>query len=548
MKGRHQWLMGVFVPLLLLVNALPAAAQELPAAMRVRIDSVFARFNSTTPGCQLGIGRDGRVVYERGYGMANLEFDVPMTPATIVEIGSVSKQFTAASILLLHQQGRLSLDDDIRKWVPELPDFGGRTLTIRQLANMTSGIRDQWGLMGLLNSPPGSAVHSNELLIQILSRQKDLNFPPNDQYLYSNSGYMLLAEIVKRASGKSLAEFSTENIFRPLGMTSTQWRDDFERIVKNRAFGHSWSQDRGYTTEMPFTNVYGNGGLLTTTRDIIVFWDALLRNRLGAAGFTETLTTRATLNSGRRISYALGLSIGEYRGLTEYSHGGATAGYRAHMATYPTEHTTVAVLCNVTNAGPEGLLRRVVDIVLAERLAPVRETQVKAANVPLAELQPVTGLYRNRNDETVLRVELRDGRLRANGAELIPLGNRRFRRGMNTDITFDPANGGSLRYTGADDELFVYERTPAVQPTAAELAEYAGTYTSPELDVRFTIEVQNDRLVLKRRHAPDQTLTPTFRDGFQGGGSFVFTRNAAGAIDGFRFTQGRVRFVEFRRD
>lgn len=537
--------MRLLAAVLLISITTPASAQELPPATRTRIDSVFSRFSNTTPGCQLGIGRDGRVLYERGYGRANLEFDVPMTATTIVEIGSVSKQFTAASILLLHQQGKLSLDDDVRKWIPELPDFGGRKVTLRQMANMTSGLRDQWGLMGLLNSPPGSAIHSNELLTQVLSRQKDLNFPPNDQYLYSNSGYMLLAEVVKRASGKSLAEFSTENIFRPLGMNSTQWRDDFTRIVKNRAFGHSWSQNDGYTTEMPFTNVYGNGGLLTTTRDIVTFWHALLNNRLGAPGFTEAMTTRATLNSGRRISYALGLTIGEYRGLAEYSHGGSTAGYRAHIATYPTERTTVAVLCNVTNAGPDALLRRVADIVLADKLAPVpARPQIKAATVPASELAAIAGLYRNRNDETVLRVELRDGQLRANGAELIPVGGNKFSRG-NSEVTFAAANGGTLRYLGSDDEPIVYERASAVQPTAAELAAYAGTYVSPELDVSFTVAVENNRLVLKRRYASDVSLAPTFRDGFQGNGSYVFTRNAAGAVTGFRFTQGRVRFVEF---
>jgi len=515
--------------------------------MRERVDSVFARFTNTTPGCQLGIGRDGRVVYERGYGMANLEFDVPMTPTTIVEIGSVSKHFTAAAILLLHQQGKLALDDDVRKWIPELQDFGGRKVTLRQLANHTSGVRDMWGLVGMINIPLGGAVHTNDMLVEVLSHQKDLNFPPNDQYLYSNSGYLLLAEVVKRVSGQSLAEFTTANIFRPLGMGSTQWRDDFERIVKNRAFGYSWAQNRGYRTEMPFTNAYGAGGLMTTTRDIIVFWDALLKNRLGSPGYTEAMTTRATLNSGRRISYALGLRIDEYRGLSEYSHGGSTAGYRSHIGTYPSERTTVAVLCNVTNGGPEVLLHRVVDVVLADRLAPVRPApQIKAADVPAAELAAVVGLYRNHNDETVTRLELRDGRLRANGTELVPLGNNSFRRGAS-ELRFDPANGGSLRYLGADAEPIVLERAASVQPTARDLAEYAATYWSPELDLRINFVVQDGRLVIQRSRAPDQTLTPAFRDGFQGSGSYVFTRNADGAVNGFRFTQGRVRFVEFVR-
>ncbi|HEY0809068.1 MAG TPA: serine hydrolase domain-containing protein, partial [Longimicrobiales bacterium] len=213
-----------------------AHAQQLDVAA---IDKIFEQYTRpNTPGCVLGIGQDGKVLYERGYGMANLEYDVPLTANSIEEIGSVSKQFTAASILLLAQRGVLSLDDDMRKWLPEVPDFGDK-ITLRMMLNHTSGLRDQWGLLGLMNSPPGSAIHTPDLVLDLVTRQRELNFKPNDQYLYSNTNYTLLGIIVKRASGKSLAQFSKENIFEPLGMRHTEWRDDFTRIVKGRATAYS---------------------------------------------------------------------------------------------------------------------------------------------------------------------------------------------------------------------------------------------------------------------------------------------------------------------
>ncbi|HET9440313.1 MAG TPA: serine hydrolase domain-containing protein, partial [Longimicrobiales bacterium] len=351
------------VLLLALAPALPAQQLDTTA-----INKVFESYsNPNSPGCVLGIGRSGRVLYQRGYGMANLEYDVPLTAQTIVEIGSVSKQFTAAAILLLAQRGTLSLDDDIRKWLPEVPDFGAK-ITIRMLANHTSGLRDQWGLLGMMNSPPGSAVHTPELVLDLVTRQRDLNFKPNEQYLYSNTGYTLLGIIVKRASGKSLAEYTRDNIFQPLGMSNTQWRDDYTRVVKGRATAYNRSGD-AFRQDMPFTNVYGNGGLLTTVRDLIVWWDALYTDKLGS-GLLAQLTTSGVLNNKHTISYALGVSNGTYRGLKEITHGGATAGYRAHLVSLPQSKTTVAVLCNNASANTAMHAQRVLDVVMAGQLAP----------------------------------------------------------------------------------------------------------------------------------------------------------------------------------
>jgi CubicO group peptidase (beta-lactamase class C family) len=523
--------------MLLFVAASTGFAQKIDTAA---IDKIFTRYTEpNTPGCVLGIGRNGQVLYQQAYGMANLEYDIPLSPSTIEEIGSVSKQFTAAAILLLAQRGTLTLEDDIRKWLPEVPDFGQK-ITIRMLANHTSGLRDQWGMLGLMNSPPGTAVHTPELILDLVTRQRDLNFKPNEQYLYSNTGYTLLGIIVKRASGKSLAEFSAENIFKPLGMKDTQWRDDFARVVKQRATAYSRSGD-GYRQDMPFTNVYGNGGLLTTTADLIKWWDALYTDKLGK-GLLAQLTTSAVLNNKYTIAYALGVSNGTYRGIKQYSHSGATAGYRANLVSYPNSRTTIAVLCSNASANSGAHVNAVADIVLASALQPVpaRAEMKAAAGVDLSR---IAGMYREPWTDEVFRIEARDGRLVAGGLELIPIA---------ADTLFDPrANANvivlkdTLRIMPRGEPPTNIVRVTEIKPTDGELQEYAGTYVSPELGVRYQISVHNGNLVVKRHMQNDLTIVPTYKDAFTNSGTWTFTRTAAGKVSGVLYTQGRVRRVRF---
>lgn len=524
-----------------LVFATSAHAQQLDVTA---IDKVFARYTEpNTPGCVLGVGRDGKVLYARGYGMANLEYDAPLTAASIEEIGSVSKQFTAAAVLLLAQRGVLSLEDDIRKWLPEVPDFGHK-ITIRMLANHTSGLRDQWGLLGLMNSPPGSAVHTPDLILDLVTRQRELNFKPNDQYLYSNTGYALLGIIVKRASGKSLAEFSRENIFEPLGMKHTQWRDDFTRVVKGRATAYQRTNN-GYRQEMPFTNVYGNGGLLTTVQDLITWWDALYTDKLGK-GFLAQLTTSGVLNSKHTISYALGVSNGDYRGLREITHSGSTAGYRAYLTSFPQSRTTIAVLCSNASANTGAHAHAVADIVLGSELKPVAtRTGVKAANN--VDVNQYVGLYRDVVTEETMRIEVRDGVLRSGNTELIATGQDTLYDARANVTGFITRQNGveKLRVLNREGPPSEFIKVVEVKPTDAALQEYAGTYRSPELDIVYHVSVANGNLVVKRRLQPDLTLTPTYQDAFSNFGNWVFTRDAAGKVNGFQFTQGRVRRVRF---
>src|SRR5688572_28595114 len=368
--------MSIRLPIRIVIVAvlLPAIAwTQAPADAAARVDQVFARWNSReTPGCAVGVARNGETVLARAYGMADLEHDVAATPATIYEAGSVSKQFTAAAIVLLAQQGKLPLSDDVRKYIPEVPDYG-TPITIRHLLNHTSGLRDWGSVAGIGGWPRGNRMHTHAHMLDIVSRQRALNYPPGGAYSYTNSGFNLLAVIVDRVSGMSFAEFSKRNIFEPLGLTSTEWRDDYTRIVKGRSVAYAARGGRGrgagpagatppaggaaanFSTDMPFENVHGNGGLLTTVGDLLTWTENLQTGKLGGANFLEEMHRQGVLTNGRTITYASGIMVGNYAGTPEVSHTGSTAGYRAFLARYPERRLAVAVLCNIGSVNPGGV-------------------------------------------------------------------------------------------------------------------------------------------------------------------------------------------------
>ena len=341
-----------------------AAVQRAPAES---VDAVFARWTAASPGCAIGVGVKGKSVLERAYGMADLEHDVRNVPDTIFEAGSVSKQFTAAAVLLLAREGKLSIDDPVRKYIPELPDYGV-PLTIRHMLTHTSGLRDWGEVAGIAGWPRGRRVHTHAHVLDIVSRQKALNFTPGTNWSYSNTGYNLAAVIVARVSGMSFAEFSRARIFAPLGMTRTSWRDDYTRIVKGRAIAYEPAGD-GYREDMPFENVHGNGGLLTTVGDLLRWNENFVTPKVGDQAFIAEEQTVGKFNDGRAHDYAFGLYVRPYRGVDEVSHSGATAGYRAYLARYPKQHVSVAVLCNAGNANATQYAHAVAEAYLGSAIA-----------------------------------------------------------------------------------------------------------------------------------------------------------------------------------
>jgi CubicO group peptidase (beta-lactamase class C family) len=387
--------------------SLPRAQAPVPDT---KVDRVFAQWTAGTPGCAVGVGVGGRIVIEKAYGMADLEHGVPNTPETIFEAGSVSKQFTAAAVMLLAKDGKLSLDDPVRKHVPELPDYGA-PLLIRHMLTHTSGLRDWGEIASIAGWPRTTRVHTHAHVLDILSRQRGLNFTPGAQYSYSNSGYNLAAMIVARVSGQSFAEFSQERIFKPAGMTHTSWRDDFRRVVKNRAIAYRDGGDGTFRMDMPFENVHGNGGLLTTVGDLLRWNENFVTPKVGDAAFVREQQQTGTFNDGRPQSYAMGLIIGRYKGLPEVSHSGTTAAYNAYLARYPGQRVSVAVLCNASTGAATRYAHEVADLYLGDAIEASASTPSPAPTPPsagegfrpgAAQLTAFTGTYTSDEAETTL--------------------------------------------------------------------------------------------------------------------------------------------------
>jgi CubicO group peptidase (beta-lactamase class C family) len=406
---------------LLLAVGVACSMSAVPIAQAVAVpdravDEIFARWSATTPGCAVGVAVAGKPVLLKAYGMADLEHDVRNTPDTIFESGSVAKQFTAMAIMLLVKDGTLSLDDQVRKYIPELPDYKV-PLTIRHMLTHTSGLRDWGSVAGIAGAPRTTREYTHGHVLDIVSRQKSLNFKPGDHYSYSNTGYNLSAIIVSRVSGMSFAEFSKQRIFTPLGLTSTSWRDDHTRIVKGRAMAYTETNGR-FTTEMPFENVHGNGGLLTTVGDLLKWNENFVKPVVGDQALVTAMRTTGLFNDGKPQDYALGLMVGELRGVKNISHSGSTAGYRAHLNRFPESHTSVAVLCNVSSGDATRAANRVSEVFLADRLKPAATATPAAPPAPPLNPQPsvsamnaLAGSYWSDEAETMLTAVLEEDRL-----------------------------------------------------------------------------------------------------------------------------------------
>ena len=381
-----------------------AARATLPDSLAPRIDAVFAQYARTdAPGCALGVYRNGAVAYAKGYGSANIEYGVPITPSTPFISGSLSKQFTAAAIALLIEQGRLSPEDDVRKYVPELPDYG-TPITIAHLVHHTSGLRDFWSLVQTAGMRPDDGYTVDDVLA-IATRQKRLNFTPGSDYNYSNTGYVVMGVVVQRVSGKSLRQFADEQIFGPLGMKNTHFHDDHTMPVAGRAAAYSPIPTGGWRINIWNNDIVGQGGVMTTIEDLARWDENFSTGRVGGPRFLARQLQRGKLTNDSTLSYAYGLTVGEYRGLPIVEHGGSTGGYRTVLTRFPSARTSVAAMCNVANANPTALARRVADVVLAASFtkpvpapsagggAPGSPSAAAAVALSVGELAPLAGRY-----------------------------------------------------------------------------------------------------------------------------------------------------------
>ncbi len=524
----------------------PLRAAPVSPELAAKIDRLFAKWDhQDTPGVIVAVARDGETIFSRGYGMANLEHGVALTPATVSESGSVAKQFTAAAVVLLAQRGKLSLDDPIRKHLPEMPAALADKITVRMLLNHTSGLRDIHGLFALMGRPSYSSAHDNAEVLRVMSRQQQLNFAPGAEYLYCNAAYVLAAIVVQRVSGQSFGAFCEEQVFKPRGMTHTRWRDDFTAIIPGRATGYDLRPGGGYRIDLPYSNIVGNGGLLCTVGDLLK-WTASLDETAGEWGaVVRVLQTPSKLNDGRTIDYALGLTVDESAGVKEISHGGSTAGFRTFLARFPEKKVSFALLGNAGEFNPAVAARGLTRLVLDLPAPPAP----KRLAVAVETLKPFAGLYHAAQTDDLMNLTVKDGKLYDGAAELIPTAPGQFTNaGGRTTFVFTETPARRLTVTTRNG-VVAYAQVAAAKPTAAQLAMYVGTYYSEELDVAQVVTVKNGRLSVAQWPEAPHVGEPTFTDGFWLGRAWhaTFTRDASGAITGYELTNGRCRRVKFGR-
>lgn len=552
----------------LLVALAASASASMPVAAghhEAKVDALFAKWDTTvSPGCSVAIAKDGKIVYERGYGMADLEHGIANSPTTIFHIASVSKQFAAASVALLAQEGKLSLDDEVRKYVAELADFGA-PVTIRQLIHHTSGLRDQWDLLDLAGWRYSHDLITDDDVMHLVSRQRQLNFAPNSKYSYSNTGYTLLAQIVKRVSGQSFREFTAERIFVPLGMRNSHFRDDFTEIVPNIAYGYR-RDGNVFKTSVTNFNTVGATSLLTTVEDLLRWDENFYRPVVGGEALIRQMHEQGVLNDGKRIKYAFGLEVSDYRGLRTVRHSGSDAGYRAEFLRFPDQHFSVVCLCNAADAGPGDRAESIADIYLEKELVGAKPraaatalTMPAGVRLTKAQSQRVVGSYLNRDYGGWYRVTRHGDTLHiANQnrrGELVPLGGNRFLmagKAANIELAFSGSDGKQpfdrLTVMARFEEPTPHDRVEEFAPTPAQLADYVGSYRSEELDVVYRIVMEGGALQLTASKKPADALRAVTQDLFSGEiGSIQFNRDSVGGLSGFDLTSGRIKDVRFVR-
>ena len=554
-----------------------------------QIDQLFARWDRPdSPGAALAVVRDGAIIYSRGYGMADLERGVPITPGSVFDIASTSKQFTAFVVLLLVHEGKVGLDEDIRTYLPEMPEYG-RPITVRHLLHHTSGIRDYLDLMELAGMS-WEYDYDEQELVDLLARQKKLNFRPGEEHRYSNSNYFLLAEIIRRASGQTLGELARERIFEPLGMAATRFYDDYTAIVPNRAIGYTRRKEGGYAIALFKFDVLGDGGVLTSVEDM-ARWDAnFYDNRLeGGAELLAQMLTVGTLNDsapsvpeelpeadaapddrsaddrrgaqGAQLDYAGGLVVDHYRGLPMVHHAGGWAGYSAELIRFPEQRLSVVCLSNLDEVPCPELARQVAGLYLAAEMEPAEHADRSAVELPEETLAAYTGAYRSQSSGTVYRLALEEGHLafrhpQGFSVALVPLGADRFHTAAGGWIAFaaefEPAEPGQPRrflLTPEQGNPVTLQEIKLSALDAERLAEYAGRYYSSELRVAYHFLVADNKLCLRiGRYGPTEALEHVGGDSWQRQAATLrFTRNRADQVRGLAVQVGRGPGLRFRK-
>jgi CubicO group peptidase (beta-lactamase class C family) len=536
MRGMRRSSMQVSIFVLLLSACASGTRQPQRHA---QIDAIFQPASSAAaPGCAVAVSRDGVVDYARGYGMANLDYEIPITPRSIFPAASIAKQFTAFAVGLLAQDGKLSLDDDIRKYLPEMPDYG-RPITIAQLMHHTSGVREQGQLLNLAGWRGGD-VQTEEDALWVLSRQRRLNFDPGEEIVYSNAAYTLLGAIVRRVSGQSLRAFAAARIFQPLGMTDTRFGNDRREIVPRRATGYRADAEGGWRESVPNTDHYASGGLLTTVGDLLKWQQNLIDARVGGAELVTWVQTSGRLNDGTETGYGGGLFVGSHRGLRTVSHDGVDGGYRTDAVLFPDQRLAIVALCNGSTLAPTVLTRKVADLYLGDRMT--SPALAPAVAMPEAAQSAWSGTWWSPTTDEVVRIEWKDGALRQAGSAtpFVPIGDGVFRpEDLPHEWRF---TSSELQIRDAWRTHRTFVRVTAPLPDGPALHAFTGSYRSDETEMTYIVRVSDGRLHLSWPRQYDVALDAVGGDRFVGArGTVTFLRNATGEVSGLTISNRRMR-------
>lgn len=516
----------------------------------VKIEKIFSRYKTENPGCQLSISRNGKIIFSQAWGMADLERNVPLTTNSIIEAASVSKQFTAAAILLLEQQRKLSLNDDVRKYIPEIPDYG-TIIRIKNLIHHTSGLRDWGDIAEMTGWPRTTKSYSNADALYIICQQNKLNNLPGDEVIYSNSNYNLLAIIIERASGMSLADYTAKYIFEPAEMKNSQWRDNYKRIVANRALAYI-KTEKGYETEMPNENIYGNTGLLTTSEDLIKWNEFYLNGRFGTSSLLANQLAPDSLNNGEINHYAAGLYVQEKNGLQCIYHNGSTAGYRCYLANYPQLKLSIAFLSNTSQFGSSAAVKELENYLINYKQYPILKNESK--QLTTGEYNNFTGWYKNEKTGHGICILIKNEELILfDNTSLTQTKENEF---ISGNIIFSFKDYYLLKvimpnsFGAGTIDTFKYDKIIAKQ-IIRNIGEYVGEYFSKEAQASCSIILNdNNKLILVQRPGQLIELTPTYSDGYYSDSledNLYFIRDLNNKIIKMYISGDGARNVEFIR-
>ncbi len=544
--------------LVLLVSFFNPITAQLPDSVSQKIDQLFVEWNTPNhPGGAIGVMKDNKVVYSKAFGLASLEYLVPNSTGTIFNIASISKQFTAMGIILLEEQGKLSFDDDIRKYIPELPDFGEK-ITIRHLLHHSSGLRSLHALFAL-GGWRGDDARTNEDLNRIILKQKELNFKPGEEYLYCNTGYILMVTIIENITDEKFTAWMKSNVFDALGMPNTYVEDQYNRVVLNNAT--SYYGRTTYKRAVEYWGYTGSGNIHSNTDDLLKWLANFSTPQKGWESAFAKLQTLDSFNDGTPNSYAFGVEVDTHLGEKRISHGGAIGGFRSFAAAYPNEKLNIVVLTNFSGGSPQGNTNKIAKILIKEpTVDESKEPKIKSITLSGESLKKFEGTYWNDRAKLRRKIYVKNDTLRYHRSEnresnLIPIATNTFKmpypNGLAT-VQFEEKNGLGQFTISEEGQLTGYfQKIEIAKPTQEELAEYSGTYYSPEVESSYRLSVKDGAVSFYHPRHGEIPMKFSHKDVYVGDWPLVVVqvhRDEMDNVDGLLISNGRVRNMWFGKE